>query len=105
MTTRQIGHFFFEPKDYDHDNQATHAYKEEVKLGYNLKRKVVLFSLSAVCPALLLADPTMFGLFDAHTDLDRLVGTCPDMARAGRAGCSTDDPFFFVRDVTDRRSV
>ena len=43
MITRQSGHFFFEPKDYDHHNQATHQYKEEVKLGYNLKRKVLLF--------------------------------------------------------------
>jgi len=24
MTTRQTGHFFFEPKDYDHVNHATH---------------------------------------------------------------------------------
>ena len=28
MTSRQIGHFFFEPKDYDEVNQATHEYKE-----------------------------------------------------------------------------
>jgi len=24
MTSRQIGHFFFEPKDYDEVNRATH---------------------------------------------------------------------------------
>ena len=30
MTTRQSGHFFFEPKGYDHANDVTHAYKEEV---------------------------------------------------------------------------
>src|ERR1700723_2864454 len=36
MTSRQIGHFFFEPKDYDVVNQATHEYKEEIKVGYNL---------------------------------------------------------------------
>ena len=40
MTSRQIGHFFFEPKDYDVVNQATHEYKEEIKVGYNLRRKV-----------------------------------------------------------------
>src|SRR5438309_3479003 len=40
MTSRQIGHFFFEPRDYDVANQATHAYKEEIKVGYNLQRKV-----------------------------------------------------------------
>jgi hypothetical protein len=31
MTSRQIGHFFFEPKGYDAVNDATHEYKEEVK--------------------------------------------------------------------------
>src|SRR5262245_3950032 len=41
MTSRQAGHFFFEPKDYDEINQATHEYKEEIKVGYNLQRKVV----------------------------------------------------------------
>ena len=28
MTTRQCGHFFFEPKDYDTVNHASHEYKE-----------------------------------------------------------------------------
>src|SRR5688500_13996166 len=42
MLTRQSGHFFFEPKGYDHINQATHAHKEEIKVGYNLFRKWVL---------------------------------------------------------------
>ena len=31
MTSRQCGHFFFEPKDYDTYNQATQEYKEEIK--------------------------------------------------------------------------
>jgi hypothetical protein len=54
MTTRQSGHFFFEPKDYDHVNHATHEYKEEIKVGYNLRRKVVLLSdLGAVAAAAL----------------------------------------------------
>ena len=61
MITRQIGHFFFEPKGYDEVNQATHAYKEEVKVGYNLKRKVVLLSIWALSPLALIADPTLFG--------------------------------------------
>ena len=38
MTSRQIGHFFFEPKGYDHVNHATHEHKEEIKVGYNLRR-------------------------------------------------------------------
>jgi hypothetical protein len=31
MTSRQIGHFFFEPKGYEAVNLATHAYKGEIK--------------------------------------------------------------------------
>src|SRR6202048_4861303 len=66
MTSRQAGHFFFEPKDYDEVNQATHEYKEEVKVGYNLKRKVVLMTIWAVSPLPLYFDPTLFGLFEPH---------------------------------------
>jgi hypothetical protein len=50
MVLRQIGHFFFEPKTYDADNQATHEYKESVKVGYNLRRKVVLLSIWILVP-------------------------------------------------------
>lgn len=63
MTSRQAGHFFFEPKGYDTVNDVTHAYKEEVKVGYNLGRKWVLMTAWALAPAMLLADPTFFGLF------------------------------------------
>ena len=63
MTTRQAGHFFFEPKHYDVINQASHEHKEEIKVGYNLQRKVVLMSIWAASPLLLFADPTLFGLF------------------------------------------
>jgi hypothetical protein len=63
MTTRQTGHFFFEPKDYDVVNKATHEYKEEIKVGYNLRRKVVLLTIWALSPLPLYFDPTYFGLF------------------------------------------
>ncbi len=33
MTTRQAGHFFFEPRGYDTVNQATHEHKEAIKVG------------------------------------------------------------------------
>ena len=69
MTTRQAGHFFFEPKGYDHVNHATHEHKEEIKVGYNLQRKVVLMTIWALSPLVLYLDPTLFGLFDA-LDLD-----------------------------------
>src|SRR5690349_21743221 len=67
MTSRQAGHFFFEPKDYDVVNQATHEHKEEIKVGYNLRRKVVLMTIWALSPLVLYLDPTLFGLFEPHT--------------------------------------
>lgn len=63
MVSRQVGHFFFEPKGYDAVNQATHAHKEAIKVGYNLRRKVVLLSIWALAPLLLWLDPTLFGVF------------------------------------------
>jgi hypothetical protein len=64
MTTRQAGHFFFEPKGYDHANQATHEHKEEIKVGYNLRRKVVLMAAWALSPVLLWLSPSLFGLIE-----------------------------------------
>jgi hypothetical protein len=66
MTSRQAGHFFFEPKDYDEVNQATHEYKEEVKVGYNLRRKVVLMMIWALSPLPLYLDPSLFGMIRPH---------------------------------------
>jgi hypothetical protein len=68
MTTRQTGHFFFEPKDYDVVNNATHEYKEEIKVGYNLRRKVVLLTIWALSPLPLYFDRTYFGLFVPAAD-------------------------------------
>lgn len=59
MVSRQVGHLFFEPKGYDHVNQATHEYKEAIKVGYNLHRKIVLLAIWALSPLLLFVDPTM----------------------------------------------
>jgi len=66
MVSRQVGHFFFEPKGYDEVNQATHEHKEDIKVGYNLRRKVVLLSIWALSPAVLWFEPTFFGLFPPH---------------------------------------
>ena len=63
MTTRQTGHFFFEPKGFDEVNKASHEYKEEIKVGYNLRRKVVLLSIWALSPLPLYLNPTYFGIF------------------------------------------
>jgi hypothetical protein len=65
MTSRQMGHFFFEPRDYDVVNQATDEYKEAIKVGYNIRRKIVLMAVWAASPFVLLADPTMLGLVAA----------------------------------------
>jgi hypothetical protein len=67
MTTRQSGHFFFEPRAYDVVNHASHEYKEEIKVGYNLRRKIVLLAIWALSPLPLYFDPTFFGLFAPHT--------------------------------------
>lgn len=64
MCIRQVGHFFFEPKGYDEENQATHEYKESVKVGYNLRRKVILHSIWAAAPIALYLSPTVFGIFE-----------------------------------------
>jgi hypothetical protein len=66
MTTRQAGHFFFEPKGYDEVNQATHEYKEEIKVGYNLRRKIVLLTIWAASPLVLFFDPTLFGILEPY---------------------------------------
>ncbi len=64
MVARQSGHFFFEPLCYDEVDQASQEYKEAIKLGYNLKRKVVLMAIWVLAPFVLLFDPTLFGIFD-----------------------------------------
>jgi hypothetical protein len=73
MVSRQAGHFFFEPKGYDHINQATHEYKEEIKVGYNLQRKVVLMGIWALSPVLLWAQPTLFGLMQPYDSFNEFV--------------------------------
>jgi hypothetical protein len=73
MTSRQIGHFFFEPHTYDEINQASHEYKESIKVGYNLQRKVVLLSIWALSPLPLLVDPSYFGVFTPHASYNEFV--------------------------------
>lgn len=101
MTTRQSGHFFFEPLGYDHVNQVTNEYKEEVKVGYNLRRKVVLIAIWAAVPLALLASPDLMGLIEPHTDW---TGYVRDVGAAwlalGVAGLLFRTVhLFFLRDV------
>lgn len=62
MVLRQVGHFFFEPKTYDAVNAVSHEYKESVKVGYNLRRKVILLSIWIAVPIVLWLMPDFFGL-------------------------------------------
>jgi len=101
MTSRQCGHFFFEPKGYDEANQATHAYKEQVKVGYNLARKWVFMSLWALTPLLVLLDPTLFGTVSPHQDgwqFVRHLGLVWLVVAVGGLLFRTVQ-LFFVRDV------
>ena len=70
MWIRQAGHFFFEPKGFDSVNQLEHEQKEAIKVGYSLKRKVVLLSVWIATPIFLMLDPSALGLFkeeSSHT--------------------------------------
>lgn len=101
MTTRQSGHFFFEPLGYDHVNQVTNEYKEAIKVGYNLRRKVVLIAIWAAVPLALLASPDLLGLIEPHTDW---TGYVRDVGAAwlalGVAGLLFRTVhLFFLRDV------
>jgi hypothetical protein len=101
MCSRQIGHFFFEPKGYDEMNQASHEYKEKVKVGFNLRRKVILHSVWGLVPVLLLVNPSLFGIFTPHSDWS---GYFDHLAKAWIvvAGCALVGrtiQLFFIRDV------
>ena len=69
MTTRQSGHFFFEPRGYDTVNQVTDEYKEAVKIGYNIRRKIVLMTAWAGLPVLLWLSPSLGGLIEPAVGL------------------------------------
>lgn len=63
MLTRQTGHFFFEPNGFDTANNASYEYKEDIKVGYNQKRKIVLLTVWGLAPLTLFFFPTLFGVF------------------------------------------
>ncbi len=69
MTTRQAGHFFFEPRGYDAVNNATDEYKEAIKVGYNIRRKIVLLAVWVALPAVLWLAPSLGGLIEPAVGL------------------------------------
>jgi hypothetical protein len=101
MTSRQAGHFFFEPKGYDEVNEATHEHKEDIKVGYNIRRKVVLMAIWALSPALLWIDPTLFGVFETHASGEEFVQHVGEMWLAVGVGglLFRTVHLFFIRDV------
>lgn len=68
MWIRQVGHFFFEPRTFDEVNNASHEHKEEIKLGYNLRRKVILLAIWLTIPFMVWRNPTLFGTMQAWHD-------------------------------------
>jgi len=101
MVSRQSGHFFFEPKGYDEVNQATHEHKEAIKVGYNLRRKVILHVVWALSPIVLWLTPTLFGLFHPYSggeEFVRHVGVIW-LAVGGGALVFRTLQLFYLRDV------
>jgi len=69
MTTRQAGHFFFEPRGYDHVNAVSNEHKEAIKVGYNIRRKIVLMAVWVAIPLLLWLAPALGGLIEPASTL------------------------------------
>ncbi|WP_306478308.1 hypothetical protein [Methyloversatilis sp.] len=101
MVSRQSGHFFFEPKGYDHINQATHEFKEDIKVGYNLRRKIVLMAVWALSPLVLYVDQALFGLLEPHADARGFVHNMSLIWLAVGVGglLFRTVHLFFIRDV------
>ena len=84
-------------------NQATHEYKEQMKVGYNLRRKVVLHGgLGAVAAAAARRPDAVRRCSQPHTDVGELAA-----ATCRRSGCRSASAallfrtvqLFFLRDV------
>jgi hypothetical protein len=101
MWSRQVGHFFFEPKGYDDVNELTHEHKEEIKVGYNLRRKVVLLAIWAASPFVLWVEPTLFGLMDPPAENGGFIQNLAMvwLALGGAGLLFRTVQLFFIRDV------
>jgi hypothetical protein len=101
MVTRQSGHFFFEPRGYDHVNQATDEYKEAIKVGYNMRRKAVLLTAWVAVPLVLWLAPSLGGLIEpAHGTVEYLRDVGMAWLALGITGIMLRTlHLFFIRDV------
>ena len=81
-------------------NNATHEYKEDVKVGYNLRRKVVLMGVWALSP-LALYFTTLLGIFNAPADIHEFLNSLALMWIAiGIGGLIVRSVhLFFIKDV------
>jgi hypothetical protein len=82
-------------------NDVTHEYKEEVKVGYNLRRKVVLLSIWGFTPLPLYLSPTFFGMirpWESALGFVHQIGMC--WLFIGVAGVILRSiQLFFIRDL------
>jgi len=101
MVTRQVGHFFFEPKGYDELNQASFEHKEAIKVGYNLQRKQVLLSIWALSPLVVYWAPSLFGSLPRYVGLRGFLHHVSVLwlALGAAALLFRTVQLFFVRDV------
>ncbi len=106
MTTRQSGHFFFEPKGHDHVNDASFEHKEAIKVGYNLRRKLVLHAVWLAIPLVLWLAPSLGGLIEPASAEQGWQGWLHDVGMAwfalGVAGLLFRTvQLFFIRSVVE----
>jgi len=80
---------------------VTHEYKEEIKVGYNLRRKIVLLAIWALAPFALLADPTLMGLYTPAANTAGFVAQVGELWLAIGVGglLFRTVQLFFLRDV------
>src|SRR5262249_30913025 len=77
---------------------------EEIKVGYNLRRKVVLMSIWALSPLVLWFDPTLFGIFTPHAGTAEFIRHMAQIWLVIGAGglIFRTVQLFFVKDGTRR---
>lgn len=86
MCSRQIGHFFFEPTTFDTVNNMSFQTKEDVKVGFNHQRKIILLTVWVLVPLTLWFAPNVGGLAataDTSAFLDRVGQIWLGLAFAG----------------------
>jgi hypothetical protein len=99
--SRQIGHFFFEPKGYDAMNAMSYREKEAVKVGYNMTRKLALLAAFLAAPLALFFSPSLFGRIRPYMDAGSYLHDLSLLWLAVGAGALLfrTVQLFFIRDL------